>query len=358
MPVFSNVEMANMHFLYGLANGNALEARRMYAQRYPNNRLPCSDTFTKLHIRLQETGTFAKSKNIIGRPRTVRNPQLENQILQIIDQHPETSTRNIADEVNVSNKTVWNILKDNLLYPYHIQRVQHLLPTDYPLRIQYCQWILHKIAINPNFTANILFTDEANFSRHGIMNFHNDHIWADVNPHAISVKRFQQTFSVNVWLGIIDDYLIGPFFLPARLTGETYHHFLENELPLLLEDVPIIIRRRMWFMHDGAPPHFSVIVREFLNNVFPDHWIGRGSPHPWPPRSPGHNPLDFCVWGYLKSLVYTTPILNVQDLQNRIIEGCNVIRNNPGIFERIRQSIRHRADACILAGGGHFENLL
>lgn len=39
MPVFTNAEMANMHFLYGLANGNALEARRMYAQRYPNNRL-------------------------------------------------------------------------------------------------------------------------------------------------------------------------------------------------------------------------------------------------------------------------------------------------------------------------------
>lgn len=69
-----------------------------------------------------------------------------------------------------------------------------------------------------------------------IMNFHNNHIWADVNPHAIIVKRFQQTFSVNVWLGIIEDYLIGPFFLPVRLTGETYLHFLENELPVLLED--------------------------------------------------------------------------------------------------------------------------
>ena len=29
-------------------------------------------------------------------------------------------------------------------------------------------------------------------------------------------------------------------------------------------------------MQDGAPPHFVLPVREWLENIFPDLWIGRG----------------------------------------------------------------------------------
>lgn len=44
------------------------------------------------------------------------------------------------------------------------------------------------------------------------MNFHNDHLWTEENPHAIRNCHFQYEFSLNVWV-IIDDNLIGPFFL-------------------------------------------------------------------------------------------------------------------------------------------------
>lgn len=36
MPMYTNVEMAGMIFMYGWANGNTLDACRMYAQTYPN----------------------------------------------------------------------------------------------------------------------------------------------------------------------------------------------------------------------------------------------------------------------------------------------------------------------------------
>src|SRR6195952_4636657 len=104
-------------------------------------------------------------------------------------------------------------------------------------------------------------------------------------------------------------------FLPQRLNGEIYRQFIEVDLPLLLEDVPLQLRNDMWFMQDGAPGHFSLLARDYLNRVFPDRWIGRGGPQTWPPRSPDMNPLDFCVWGYLKSLVCTTPVENVDDLE-------------------------------------------
>lgn len=46
------------------------------------------------------------------------------------------------------------------------------------------------------------------------MNFHNNHMYAEENPHAIIGSRHQYQFSVNVWVGIVGDYLIGPVFLP------------------------------------------------------------------------------------------------------------------------------------------------
>ena len=50
---------------------------------------------------------------------------------------------------------------------------------------------------------------------------------------------------------------------------------------------------RVIFMQDGDPPHFSCFVTDILNERFPDAWIGRGGPIPWPPRSPDLSPLDF-----------------------------------------------------------------
>jgi hypothetical protein len=86
--------------------------------------------------------------------------------------------------------------------------------------------------------------------------------------------------------------LIGPFILEGRSTREVYHRFLQEELPRLLEDVPLNKRGRMYFQHDGAPPHFSHEGRNLLNYFFPGRWIGRGCPHNWPARSPDFSLLD------------------------------------------------------------------
>lgn len=346
-----------MHFIYGLANGNAREALRIYAERYPNRVIPHHSMFTRLHQRLSETGSFKKLTAENGHPRTV-TPQIEEQVLNEFEEDPTTSIRKVAQTVHISNFTVWNILKRNLLYPYHIQRVQALLPGDFPKRTALCRWMQERIRQDAPFIRKILFTDEANFSRDAIMNFHNNHIWHYENPHAVAENRHQHQFSLNVWVGIIENFLIGPFFLPARLTGQVYQEFLENELPVMLEDVPIQLRQQMFFLHDGAPAHFSLVARQYLDITYPNRWIGRGGIHPWPPRSPDLNPLDFFLWGHLKSLVYRNPIDNVEELRNRIITSCDIIRQTPGIFERVRQSMRRRLDACIDVGGAHFEQLL
>ena len=113
---------------------------------------------------------------------------------------------------------------------------------------------------------------------------------------------------MNVWCGMLGNRLIGPFVFDNNLTGNTYEAFLRNELPRLLEDIPLMIRSQMYFQHDGAPPHYTIRVRELLNELFPNRWLGRDGPVTWPPRSPDLTPLDYYLWGHMKTLVYETKV--------------------------------------------------
>jgi hypothetical protein len=47
------------------------------------------------------------------------------------------------------------------------------------------------------------------------------------------------------------------------------------------------------YQQDGAPPHWTIIVREQLNHIFNDRWCDRNGPIPWPPNSPDLTPPDF-----------------------------------------------------------------
>jgi len=59
----------------------------------------------------------------------------------------------------------------------------------------------------------------------------------------------------------------------------------------------------MYFQHDGAHSHYTRHVMQHLNYTFPKRWIGRGNTINWPPRSPDLTPLDFSLWGLMKSEV-------------------------------------------------------
>ncbi|KAJ8955255.1 hypothetical protein NQ318_000281 [Aromia moschata] len=218
---------------------------------------------------------------------SARNLELDGQILRAVEQNPRASVRRIANQLEVSRMLVWRVLKRNFLHPYHFQKVQSLQPQDNPLRMDFCQLMLDFHHRNIDFVRTILFTDEATFTRNGILNLHNMHQWSDENPHPIIEN-------------LLGDHLLGPFFLPRRLGAREYLIFLETHLFELMQDVPIALRQRLWYLHDGAPAHFSHQVRRHLNRVFRGRWIGRGNDAPinWPSRSPDLNAADFYLWAY------------------------------------------------------------
>jgi hypothetical protein len=98
-----------------------------------------------------------------------------------------------------------------------------------------------------------------------------------------------------VWAGIIGNNLMGPYIFPPRLTADAYF-FLNTHLGGLLEDIPLITRRDMWYLHDGALAHFAREGRGWLDQNFSGKWIGRTVL--WPPRSPDLKPCDFFLSSY------------------------------------------------------------
>ena len=109
------------------------------------------------------------------RPRTIRYSELEKSLICVVDADPSLSTRCKAVRKRVSHMTVWRILHENLLYPYHYQCAQELNKGDFEPRRCLCHRMLQQYSVFINFLACILFTDQAAFTRDGIFNFHNTH---------------------------------------------------------------------------------------------------------------------------------------------------------------------------------------
>ena len=55
-------------------------------------------------------------------------------------------------------------------------------------------------------------------------------------------------------------------------------------------------RQQHWFQQDGAPPHVTPPVMEFLHSKFGNRIVSRNSGHSWPPNSPDLSCLDFSFW--------------------------------------------------------------
>ncbi|GIY28577.1 DUF4817 domain-containing protein [Caerostris extrusa] len=118
---------------------------------------------------------------------------------------------------------------------------------------------------------------EARFTRDGVFNSHNSHMWSGSNPHVIRPQRHQDSWSVNVWTGMLGNRLIGTYLLPELLTGHS-------------------------FQHDGAPGHLSSLVRHWLDIEYTGRRIGPRDPVSWPPRSPDLAPFRFLPMGLPKGI--------------------------------------------------------
>lgn len=357
---FPAAHIADIHYYYGLHRGSARAAHAAYVARYPNRQpVPSARIFQEVHRRLATDGLrFNRGHRV---PPVIINVAVEEAVLRDLWADPYISTRRLALRHDISQSSVWRILKKEGLHPYHHQRVQHLHEdVDNRPRCVMSAWIQRKIRENQVFWKTVLWMDESQFMRDGITNCRNLHKWCPKgeNPKLKRASSFQVRFSINVWAGIMDDTLIGPIILPRTLNAERFLELLSEDLPPLLEDVPLAIRRRMILQMDGCPAHYARTVRNFLNEHYPNRWIGRSGPVGWPARSPDMTPLDYFLWGTMKQTVYATPVDTEDELRARILSCAQQIKEKPDMIRRATQQILVRAAMCLQQRGGHFEHLM
>lgn len=191
-------------------------------------------------------------------------------------------------------------------------------------RNEFCHWFNNNGA---DYSRDILFTDEKEFKGDG-------------------------NFSLNVWCGIINGTLLGPIFFPLKLNGNKYLEFLQNDLTLMLRDFSDRRLQRMWFMHDGATPHACEQVRNHLDNMFPNRWIGANGPVKWPANSADLNPIDFYVWNYINKTISKSQKVNtIGEFEHQIRTAFDEFRNDPRHFEEMGTLMDLRIGMCIAENG-------
>jgi hypothetical protein len=145
------------------------------------------------------------------------------QVVDDVNRTPGTSAQRVSLQESVVHSTVWRMLREQHLHPYHLPHVQALSLHDYPAWVMFCQWFLQRCGKNPNFLAFVTPV----------------YIWSTVhkiwNPElsqSASVGRWksnvilpsylQQKLSISFWAHICGDNLFGSYLLPNRLMGQNY----------------------------------------------------------------------------------------------------------------------------------------
>nr|CAD7572116.1 unnamed protein product [Timema californicum] len=80
----------------------------------------------------------------VGRPRNVWTGDIGDAVLTAVQQAPARSTRDIPWTINVSNSMVHQVLHGEGYHLHHYITMQHLLQSDLPRHIIFCEWLLQQ----------------------------------------------------------------------------------------------------------------------------------------------------------------------------------------------------------------------
>jgi hypothetical protein len=257
----------------------------------------------------------------------------------------------IALNLEISKTSVIRITKEVGLKCYKPATVQELSEADMHTRVTFSENWLRIINDDPDIEQNTLWTDEAMFTLNGRINRIQFVYRAHENPH-LHLSIPHKTKGIHVWAGIHSRGIIGPYFFEQSVNGQSYLSMLQDyAVPQLME---LENAHEFFWQQDGAPPHWSLVVREYLRDVFGEKWIGRGGPIVWPPRSPDLTPCDFYLWGHLKSLVYKDRPKTLEELRQKIIDCFETITEDH--CSNACNSVRKRLELCVRKGGSQISS--
>ncbi|GFT12454.1 transposable element Tc3 transposase [Trichonephila clavipes] len=204
--------------------------------------------------------------------------------------------------------------------------------NDHQARRRFVEWAQNEIAVVPDFHKRILFSDEAHFWLNGYVNKQNCRIWSEANPQ-VYVKTPLHAEKLTVWCALWAGGIIGPYFFKI---DESH-----NEL---------------WFQQDGATCHTARATIDLLKDTFGDRLISRFGPVNWPSRSCDLTPLDYFLWGYIKSLVYADKPQTLDHLEDNIRRVIADIQ--PQMLEKVIENWTSTLDYIRASRGNHMQEII
>lgn len=215
---FTNEDYLNLFIIYGECHKVISRTCDTFATRYPHKQKPTPKTVKRIMANFKNFGSV---KAEIHRPKpVVNNENIEIAILGYFAANPSLSSRQAALESGISATSVLRILRKHKFHPYAFSIVQHLKETDFPRRVEFCEFILLRSQENVFFLDNIIWSDEAKFTKNGVFNRRNSHYWSDSNVHRFRERNFQDSWQFNVFCAIRNDGVVALEFYEDNLNGE------------------------------------------------------------------------------------------------------------------------------------------
>ncbi|GFW20965.1 uncharacterized protein TNCV_1714721 [Trichonephila clavipes] len=198
---------------------------------------------------------------------------------------------------------------------------------------------------NPNdLVGYFRRTDEAHFWLNGYVNKQNCRIWSEANPQMYVETPLHQE-KLTVWGALWAGGIIGSLFFKndeghnVTVNGDRYRAMITNFFIPELNNHDV---QELWFQQDGATCHTARATIDLLKDTFGDRIISRFGPVNWPPRSCDLTPLDYFLWGYVKSLVYADKPQTFVHLGDKIRRVIADIR--PQMLDKVIENWTSRLD--------------
>ncbi|GFW92292.1 transposable element Tc3 transposase [Trichonephila clavipes] len=192
--------------------------------------------------------------------------------------------------------------------------------NDRQARRRFVEWAQNEIAVVPDFHKRILFSDEAHFWLNGYVNKQNCRISNEANPQ-VYVETPLHPEKLTVWCALWAGGIIGLYFFKndeghnVTVNGDRYRAMITNFFIPELNSHDV---QELWFQQDQATCHTARATIDLLKDTLGDRLISRFGPVNWPPRSCDLTPLDYFLWGYVKSLVYADKPQTLDHLEDNI----------------------------------------
>lgn len=273
-----------------------------------------------------------------GRPS--ERGDMADEVDESVQLNPRLSIRKRSEQLGIGKSTLHTVIKKDLGYkPFKSVKVQYLAHDDLELRIQCCQNILNRYD-NARRQQQLFFSDEC--AIYGDGKNMNSYFWSKQNPHFWEQIQ-QHPPSVMIWAAMSGDHLIGPFFIAKSITADVYLEMLRTQFIPALQHLRLLYSAH--FQQDGAPAHTAIVTRRYLNDVFPDRWVGKFGPIAWPPRSPDLTSCDNALWGLLKPQIISQKCQTINHLKDVITTAFQ--RIDHGTLQKIHKRTFRRFQLCI-----------